>query len=231
MWGGGVDYVTITNNFKLIAKEYLYVEGDKENFFEYLVCADSYTPWGKMYKTDICKILKFREDFLVAEDAAFIREYLIKVKKIAFIKNDFYFYNTSNNMSLSHKGYKLYSWYYEYKLIILRKMLLEHKYEIKEINEFISYRTIHGIVISLRHYYRNFKSEYGELAKYALNLLLPYLTDVSHLGEYKKFYKKYLSKQRNDIVRATNSYFEREERISKLKSNIKKLLFKLRMGE
>lgn len=61
--------------------------------------------WGKMYKRDICKNIKFEDTYKIgAEDIWFNIEYAYEIKSVAYINNTFYHYNKENQNSLIHKN-------------------------------------------------------------------------------------------------------------------------------
>ena len=169
-----LDFVS---NYK--TEKTLDLKKDHDDFLEYITTVYSYGPVEKIYRTDFIldNGLRFDSELKTAEDALFVRQYLALCNKIKLINEKLYFYFQGNANSLTKKGYVDYCLYYKYKLDAL-EILLEHM-ELPEDKKdrFLSERGIHGIKVSLEHYYRNFDTnEYKHLGKRSVELIYPYIT-------------------------------------------------------
>ena len=88
---------------KLCSEEKCTVRQFKERFSFYYKSALLNSPWAKLYKADILKNVRFREDILIGEDFIFNLECYNSAKNITFVPVAGYYYNLFNNDSATKK--------------------------------------------------------------------------------------------------------------------------------
>lgn len=156
------------------------LEKDSRSLLEYITNSGSYSPYAKMYSSDIIKNnnLYFAENLKCSEDALFIRDYMRYCTRIAIIPEIVYYYNTFNESSLSKKGYEEFCEYFVEKLKSLEKLCDRLSIEESEKKKFITWRAIHGLNISTNHYLKNWKDgdEQKKLIIKSAKLMKPYIT-------------------------------------------------------
>ena len=176
---------------------------DHEVFLKYITTVYSYGPVEKIYRTDLIKDngLEFNVELKTAEDALFIRQYLRYCQKIKLINEELYFYFQENVNSLTKKGYRDYCLYYKYKLDALDELLEHIELSQSRKSQFLSERAVHGLKVSLEHYYRFFSSnELKILGTRTINTLLPYVIDDENISlELKKWYKSVIDRDHNKV--------------------------------
>ncbi|MCQ2387267.1 MAG: glycosyltransferase [Clostridia bacterium] len=201
------------------------INNEKKLFLKYLISGVSYYPWAKLFKLDIIKDneIYFDESMECSEDALYIREYLRYCDSMTIIDKMYYSYQI-NESGLSNKPHKEYALYFGKKLIALRKLLESKDYSKKEIEEFLSFRAIHGIRISIGHYVKCFSNsdDRERLISNAINLLLPYVKEkkIKNLGLKTWFFFNKKSIYKLNIKKLV----KKEERQEKLKKLIKKII-------
>lgn len=78
---------------------------------EALDCFSTYyftSVWGKMYKADIIKTLKFETDIFYSEDTLFYTQAVLQAKKILWIDKALYHYYVNENGAMKNKNIKKY---------------------------------------------------------------------------------------------------------------------------
>jgi glycosyltransferase involved in cell wall biosynthesis len=127
------------------------------DLLEYITGSGSYSPYSKIFDTNIIKKnnLRYDESMKCSEDALFIRQYLSYCSRIVLIPKIVYEYNSNNDNSLSRKFYPDFCFYYTKKMKVLEKLVggLAISDDIKK--DFIFDRAVHGLYISIRHYLMN----------------------------------------------------------------------------
>lgn len=144
---------------------------------KYLCAGCSASSWAKLFDLRIIRAhgLCFDTTLKCSEDALFNRQYLCCCDRLCLISAPVYIQNTGNPGSLSKKGYPEYSQYFVKKMKVLEE--LTRKLNITQVQreEFLSYRAIHGIRISVRHYFRSLPAEAERLAAGAVGQLMPWV--------------------------------------------------------
>ena len=154
-------------------------EENPEELLLYITHAGSYSPYAKIYLSELIKKnnIRFDENLKCSEDALFIRTYLKYCKKISLVSKVVYEYTTANESSLSKKGYTEFCAYYAKKMKALESLCdtLKAEQHIKE--SFIYERAIHGLYISIMHYMNHWKSkdERKEYIQKTIETLSPWL--------------------------------------------------------
>lgn len=190
-----------------------------ENPFEilnYLTLIGSYNTISKLFKTQLVKDnnLYFDEEFAIAEDTLWLREYFLYCNYYTLVTKTIYYVNERRG-SLTRSGYKqypLYAYYYERKLEALDKLTQQLPITDAEKKNFVTERAIHGIKISLFNYYAmvqnssKSKDQYVSYINYIFDQLSPWIlideVKSQELNNWYKKYKKYiLSKDAEGIVR------------------------------
>lgn len=65
------------------------------------------TCWGKLFKKELLKGVKFNENFEVCEDTIFVNQCYAKAKTVKLVKEIGYYYQIGNSKSLNNKGYTI----------------------------------------------------------------------------------------------------------------------------
>lgn len=159
-------------------EQYLSFDTQPREVLAYLTRAGSYSPYAKLYKRDLIgKGLRFDESLRCSEDALFIRQYLAKCHSMVLVPHVVYDYNTTNDASLSKKGYEEYCEYYIEKLKALRTLCDTLPLTEVEKTDFLYYRGVHGLRLSTQHYFAHGSSpeEQKRLIAKSMALLLPWL--------------------------------------------------------
>lgn len=128
------------------------LSNDHSELMKYLTTGYSYYPWGKLFllKTIIDNEVFFAEDMDCSEDTLFIRDYLSYCKRICFVREKVYCYNTESN-GISHKFHEYYAEYYIRKLASLDRLLTTCGFSKDEKDVFLSERAIHGLKVTIEH--------------------------------------------------------------------------------
>lgn len=164
--------------------EEIYIEFEREpdKILKYMTQAGSYSPYAKLYRADVIRThhLRFDESLQCSEDALFVRQYLSYCPNMVLVPHVVYEYNTSNDQSLSKKGYEMYCEYYVEKLKVLKQFCSKLPISEQDKQWFLSYRAVHGLRISTNHYLEHWNSpeERVQLINKSIVLLSPWV-DVS----------------------------------------------------
>ncbi len=200
---------------------------EPEEVLRYITRSGSYSPYAKIFVTDIIKNnhLYYDTELKCSEDALFIREYLRYCTRLSLCPDTVYWYNTANETSLSKKGYINFSKYYVKKMQALEKFLNHLPITVNRREQFLCERGIHGIQISLRHYFYNFDRDsecQKALMKQALEDLDPWIYDGTLKD--KKLYYWYQKNRLNIKERNINEFISE---FTAEKRSLKKQLYVL----
>ena len=184
---GSMAYGRAEHKNKNIENEFVISFEEKPQLLlDYIVRPGSFSSGAKIYSGLIIKEnnIHFHTELKCSEDAVFVREYLCYCKKIVTISNVVYLCDTSNNMSLSKKGYINYCEYHIRKLEKLKCLCSILPISEKDKRNFISFRAIHGLRTSTNHYLTNWddKDEKRMLVEKSVNLLKPWI-DFENNGD------------------------------------------------
>lgn len=169
---------------------------DTNVLLKYITQPGSYSPYAKMYSAKIIKEnhIMYNENLKCSEDALFIRQYLKYCSCICLIPYVVYEYNTDNENSLSKRGYSDFCIYYEKKLYAIKELMELLSISEAEKQQFISQRAIHGLKISMEHYFYNWKNKDNRLDLFQKAILTfdKWITDVGNLPNgIGIWYRKY----------------------------------------
>ena len=165
----------------IISNPGLVIDFQKDPYalLRYLTMRGSYSPYAKLYDNDIIQkySIRYDEDLKCAEDALFIRQYLLHCRRISLIPDCVYDYNTGNAGSLSKKTYPDYGSYFLKKLEALKKLVDVLPLAQEDKDRFMKERAIHGLRISTMHLMAGGSSQREAWIERCLKLFQPYLTD------------------------------------------------------
>ncbi|MGM9563713.1 MAG: glycosyltransferase family 2 protein [Faecousia sp.] len=144
---------------------------------KYLCTGCSAASWAKLFDLRIIQDhdLCFDTMLKCSEDALFNRQFLCHCDRLCLIFAPVYIQNTENSGSLSKKGYPEFSRYFVKKLKTLEDLTQQLNITQAQREEFLSYRAIHGLRVSVRHYFSRFSAEAGGLVTEAVKQLLPWV--------------------------------------------------------
>lgn len=144
---------------------------------KYLCTGCSAASWAKLFDLRIIQDhdLCFDTMLKCSEDALFNRQFLCHCDRLCLIFAPIYIQNTENSGSLSKKGYPEFSRYFVKKLKTLEDLTQQLNITQAQREEFLSYRAIHGLRVSVRHYFSRFSAEAGGLVTEAVKQLLPWV--------------------------------------------------------
>lgn len=144
---------------------------------KYLCTGCSAASWAKLFDLRIIQDhdLCFDTMLKCSEDALFNRQFLCNCDRLCLIFAPIYIQNTENSGSLSKKGYPEFSRYFVKKLKTLEDLTQQLNITQAQREEFLSYRAIHGLRVSVRHYFSRFSAEAGGLVTEAVKQLLPWV--------------------------------------------------------
>ena len=144
---------------------------------KYLCTGCSAASWAKLFDLRIIQnyALCFDTTLKCSEDALFNRQFLCHCDRLCLIFASVYIQNTENSGSLSKKGYLEFSRYFVKKLKTLEDLTQQLNITQAQREEFLSYRAIHGLRVSVRHYFSRFSAEAGGLVTEAVEQLLPWV--------------------------------------------------------
>lgn len=144
---------------------------------KYLCTGCSAASWAKLFDLRIIQDhdLCFDTMLKCSEDALFNRQFLCHCDRLCLIFAQVYIQNTENSGSLSKKGYLEFSRYFVKKLKTLEDLTQQLNITQAQREEFLSYRAIHGLRVSVRHYFSRFSAEAGGLVTEAVKQLLPWV--------------------------------------------------------
>lgn len=172
---------------------------EPQKFLESITMPGSYSPYAKIFVLDVFNAngLRFDENLKCSEDALLVRQYLKHCQKIAAISCFVYFYNISNENSLSKKGYPDFALYYSKKMEALTELVETLPLAVSQKNQFLNQRAVHGLNISIQHYLFNFSNRFAQisLVDKALEVLSPWL----YLDNINKDFYLYKWWKRNAI--------------------------------
>lgn len=201
----------------------------------YISKAGSYSPYAKIFKTSIIKDnnLRYDENLKCSEDALFIRQYLRFCSRVSLTTKIVYLYNTDNVNSLSKKGYTEYYLYYIKKLNALKELVAILPLTDDQRSNFLSDRAVHGLYISISHYFLNWKDkkiikEYVSSSLSAFEEWIDKDRTTPNISKAElKWWHKYkdflFTKQINQIFNKLYFYYF----LKNCKRNVKQLLVKL----
>lgn len=144
---------------------------------KYLCTGCSAASWAKLFDLRIIQEhdLCFDTMLKCSEDALFNRQFLCHCDRLCLIFAPVYIQNTENSGSLSKKGYPEFSRYFVKKLKTLEDLTQQLNITQAQREEFLSYRAIHGLRVSARHYFSRFSAEAGGLVTEAVDQLQPWV--------------------------------------------------------
>ena len=208
---------------------------DPAAFLNYLCTPGSYSPYAKIFDLDIIRsrCLRYHEDHKCSEDSLFIRQYMRSCDRLCLIPEVVYQYNTGNENSLSKKGYPDYCRYFADKLRALEELTEALPLTQPEKQAFLAERAIHGLRVSLRHYFAHWPEKQDRLAfiKLSLEALSPWIGEGT--GPFREpSLEKWWSRNRKAALNGDAPTLFRHqrqaERIQDLKRWAKNLLRKQR---
>ena len=169
---------------------------DPEALLAYITKSGSYSPYAKIFRREIIEAnhIRYDTDLKCSEDALFIRMYFKHCKRLRLIPAIVYQYTTVNEMSLSKKGYPEYVRYYAKKMGALESLMEVLPLSDNEKLVFLHSRAIHGVQISMEHYFSRFpKSEWRRFADLIRSELSPWISSGRKLkgkgGAWYRFYQ------------------------------------------
>ena len=144
---------------------------------KYLCTGCSAASWAKLFDLRIIQEhdLCFDTKLKCSEDALFNRQFLCHCDRLCLIFASVYIQNTENSASLSKKGYLEFSRYFVKKMKVLEELTQQLNITQAQREEFLSYRAIHGIRVSARHYFSRFSAEAESLVVEAVDQLQPWV--------------------------------------------------------
>ena len=173
----GVSYVGELPKKQKTGETMIDIQKSPMELLQYLCTATSSSACAKLFDLSIIRAhgLCFDTALKCSEDALFNRQYLCHCDRLCLISTPVYIQNTENPVSLSKKGYPDFSQYFAKKLKALEDLTQRLSITQAQREEFLSYRAIHGIRISVRHYYTCFPAEAERLITEAVAQLLPWV--------------------------------------------------------
>ena len=143
----------------------------------YLSTGTSASSCAKLFELSVIRAhgLCFDTELKCSEDALFNRQYLCCCDRLCLIPETIYTINAENPVSLSKKGYPEFSRYFAKKLKVLEELTQRLSITQAQREEFLSYRAVHGIRISVRHYFTCLPVEAERLVTEATAQLLPWV--------------------------------------------------------
>ena len=213
------------------------IDVEKEPFelLEYITRPGSYSPYAKIYDRGIFNKyqIRFDENLKCSEDALMIRQYIKYCSRISLTTQAVYVYNTENTNSLSKKAYPEFSTYFSKKMEALVDLTDCLPIDAEDKKLFLTQRAIHGLKISVQHYFYHFKDRKTRLIllSRALEDMQEwlFLSDLNVKDDLYKWWKRNIRHiRKNNIGVFYNSvqldYYLRIMKLN-IKNVIKKLLF------
>lgn len=176
----------------------------------------------------------FDESICHSEDTIFLRRYLKHCQYISVIPERIYVYDSTVEGSLSKQPSKELHRCFEKKLLSLRELTTALNLAEQEQEEYLSYRAIHGIHITILRYFRHYRKKEirKRLLEETINVLKPwitrdpleYLTDDVVLGKwYKKAQKAIAENDYSRLYVMLAAEVAKEKYINKAKRTIREL--------
>lgn len=173
----GVSYVGVLPKELKLENAVIDVQKAPMELLHYLSTGTSASSCAKLFDLSVIRAhgLCFDTALKCSEDALFNRQYLCYCDRLCLISATIYMINAENPISLSKKGYPEFSRYFAKKLKVLEELTRRLNITQAQREEYLSYRAIHGIRISVRHYYSHFPAEAENRISEAVGLLLPWV--------------------------------------------------------
>lgn len=198
---------------------------------DYLCTPGSYSPYAKILRRSAIGALRFNEFHKCSEDSLFIRQFMAACNGICLVPSLVYHYNTGNENSLSKKFYADYCLYFGDKLRALEALADTLGVPEEQKRRFLAERAIHGLRISLRHYFGHAagKEMQQASAEMCLNQFLPWIgegTDSFRDPSLAKWWKRNRKPALSGDVSTLCRLQRQTEALRMAKNALKKLLRK-----
>lgn len=193
-----------------------------EELLSYICEPGSYSPYAKIYKTDLIKKynIRYDENLKCSEDALMIRQYFKYCKSICLIPDIVYCYNTQNESSLSKHGYENFCFYFIKKLEALSELVETLPIDAEKKKQFLVQRAVHGLKISIDHYMNNWKEEKKqiELIGKSINAFDSWLfiTELNNSSYLYRWWKKNMKDVKEKNVEKLLQYTKKEKACLKI---------------
>ncbi len=165
------------------------IQEEPEQLLAYIVENGSYSPYAKLYRTDLIQNngLRFREDMKIAEDTVFLRTYLRYCDSVCMIPKVVYSYTADNAQSLSKKAYEEYCELYGQKMLSVQALMETLPLSEQRKTEFLAERAINGVALSVNHYFQHWdQAQALQYFEKTARCLLPWIDATQDAGMEKK---------------------------------------------